>query len=199
MENDFKFKLVMAASAIWLIAGATANRFGYLITAASYDIRGYIIFPALILCWYFFVFAYKRSSGSRQLTAHQINLKKYRGYTGRSKLIIGYVLGIPLVTACCAWLTIGVPAWLTLFLANKPYAHEYIYTPEYGSIKYYFKDTITDQAVFVRVTPKLYESFPNDLSKTYVHKIVCLKGRTSAFGTIVERIDAGACSRMKYK
>lgn len=162
-------------------------------TEQSFKLRMLIIFPSILFFWYLWVFKYRWKSADKQ-TINEINRKKFKGRKGLGKIILAYVFGFPLLLGFFAWSTMGIPAWVAFFFADTPYVHDYIYVPgEFIANGYKFRDVATGSSASVRVTPKLYRSFPDEINHLYVHKVVCVRGRTSEFGTIVERIDGGTC------
>lgn len=193
-------KLLLSILVIFFVAGISADRTGYLITESSIEIRMILIFPLLMVFWYVWIFFYKWGGdwsyeGGRQ-TIYEINVRQFSGLKGRMQLLLVYIFGFPLLLAIVAWLSIGIPAWLTKFTANESFSHEYIYSP--GALigsGYDFRDAISNKRVSVRISVDLYRDFPDESSSEYIGKVVCLKGRKSAYGSIIESISLGRCSR----
>jgi hypothetical protein len=201
MKNnlEIRYKFIAAFCMAFLFAGMTAGRVGYMITEDSIVIRWFMLFPALLFAWFAYIFFFKWGrqwdAKGHCLTIHQVNLGSVSSFYDGVKLIFAYVVGFPLMAAIFAWFSIGVPAWAALALSQKPYSHEYIYVPSSGWSKraLYFVDAATQQKILLSLAPKTAKIFPEEVRRAYANKIICLKGRTSFFGTIVERIDAGSC------
>jgi hypothetical protein len=191
-------KLIFIFFSVFMVAGLSADRLGYLMTEFSFNVRAYVIFPFLILPTYGYMFFLKLDpkwdADGKRLTSHEVNLKRFKSRASRAKMWAGYLVGIPLILGFLAWLTIGIPAYLAKLVAREPFAHEFLYTPGAFIAKgFKFTDALTGEQASVQPTVHLYSNFPEDLSSRSAAKMVCLRGRTSVFGTIVTEIKLGNC------
>ena len=188
-------RISVVVIAIWALGFITALRLPYLYTDLAFKIRAYVVFPVLICVYCYFAFIYKSSKAGGK-TGFRWVMDQITSGRERAKRILITIVGVPTLAAMLSWSFIEFPIWAAEITASTPFAQAYSVTEirqQGGSLW---------RAVYMlTLIPENGESVDLQLDSWRYHQhpwkvgdVICVRGRTSMFGTIMETTQRGVCS-----
>lgn len=196
-NNKWLFIGAMAAVAIWFLAFETARRLPYLYTPFAFNVRAYLVAPAIMSVMVWFTLIHKWEESGK--TGYRMALDALPILREKIKLSFGGLAGLVLITAGLAWTFIAFPILAAYLLAFQPYAEVYrVDRLEAVSIRYdvWMTNPDTGEEVALRQSAEQVSKQRRDWNPG---DMVCARGRTSVFGTLIESLsrDLAACSTLR--
>lgn len=196
-NNKWLFIGAMAAVVIWFLAFETADRLPYLYTPFAYNLRVYAVFPLLLLLAFWATLIHKSpNSGMSGYRTAMAGIQSRRERVKQTLLGFLGVIGIP---AGLAWTLIAFPILAAYLSASQPYAEVFRadYLKAYGNrYDLWMTHPTTGEEVALRqsreqVSEQRRGWNPGDM--------VCARGRTSVFGTLIESLsrDVSHCTVLR--
>lgn len=171
----------------WMLLVKTGERLPYLITEFSRDIRVLLMFPVLtaVLAWFAFAYRWKQAGQ----TGYAMRMAQLGSKGERVKQTVLALCGLLLIPAMVAWTSIYLVAWVAYLVSGSPFEESYQLIAKKratGGLSLEMQRRSTNDEVTLRVPTE----WATDLRPGMV---VCAKGRSSAFGTVVESLQASSC------
>lgn len=196
-NNKWLFIGAMAAVVIWFLAFEIADRLPYLYTPFAFNIRAYLVAPAILVVMVWFTLIH--TWGESGKTGYRMAMDGLPSRKERIKQTLLGSLGLVAVPAGLAWTLIAFPILAAYLSASQPYAEVFRadYLKAYGNrYDLWMTHPATGEEVALRqsreqVSEQRRGWNPGDL--------VCARGRTSVFGTLIESLsrDLSACSTLR--
>lgn len=181
--------LMLTGGGLWMLIVVTGTRLSYLYTDFSFQIRAFVLFPLLLIALVYFGFIYHKPN---QKTGYKQAMSNLHSRKDRIKTTTWGLLGLILIPATIAWTSIAFPAWAAKLLATEKYEKSYEITDitvRSGAVwSTLFDLDLTDPLTKERVVLRLRRS-QYDQSHWRSGEHICVQGRASMFGTIIDDVS----------
>lgn len=169
----------------WVLIMQTGQQLPYLYTEQAFNIRAFVVFPLWIGMFSWFVWFHRWEESGE--TGYQMAMSKFRGRRARFKQAFGGGAGLIFISAGLAWTAVYFSAWAANLFASDDFAQAYQIVNKKAASRYLdieMVDLATGKSASFRSTII-------QLSEDYwgVGNTICVRGRTSMFGTIVESTE----------
>lgn len=183
----FAVAITFAGLFLWVAIVTTGTRLPYIYTAFATQVRTFVVFPLLLGGLIYRIYFYRRP-GQPSGFEWRMSLLSSRGERLKAGLI--GVVGLFLVSGGIAWTSVAFPAWATKLFATDVVVHQYVVHeitrrsgPEWSTL---FDLELTDarsgESVVLRLPRAQFE-----LNRRWKPgDSICVRGRKSLFGTIVD-------------
>jgi hypothetical protein len=186
--------LSMAVIVIWAMSFIFGSRLPYLYTDFAFKVRAFVIFPVLLGTLSYFAFLYKNErSGWR--TGYNIVMKGLPSRREKIKRILLTIVAFPALSAAFSWTFIAFPILAAELTASTLFSQTYTITEiraRGGAVwSTLFDLTLVKDAsetVDLRLNRRRYEAH-----HWKVGDVICVRGRTSIFGSIADTVTKGPC------
>src|SRR6266853_720697 len=183
-RNRSVFLTCIGVVLLWFVIYESSRRLPYLYTSFAFNIRAFVIFPVLTTLISWFLFIRKWREGGK--TGYQMAMEKLEKRRERIKQTLLSLVGLILVSSTLAWTSIAFSVWATALIASAPFAQRYR-VGDIRAVSSFYDVSLTglsgNQEVALRLTPERMQQ-----RNWATGEIVCVCGRSSIFGTIVESI-----------
>ena len=176
----------------WAICFITGSRLPYIYTDLAFKLRGLIIFPALFCIFGYFAFVYKRPGAK---SGYDLAMDSLRSSAAKIKSTLLGMLGLFFLTGILSWTSIAFTAWLAELIASTPFSQTYTISKITANSGPVWSTTfdltlIRDKSEIVdlRLNRVRYEEY-----SWKTGDVICIRGRTSVFGSIVDTTSRGFC------
>jgi hypothetical protein len=186
LPRQYIFIAAFVIVAVWIGLTETGRRLPYLVTELSRTIRLFALFPLLtaILCWFIFGHRWKPTG----MTGYQLRMRQLP-HRQKAHERAGLVVGLLLLPAAFAWMSIHLAAWAAAFTARQPFQQPFtileIRMQSRGHDLQLWSGPRGESAWLYAPGPMAENVREGDM--------VCVRGRTSAFGSIVDSIEPARC------
>lgn len=187
--NKISVWLIFGFLALWFLVILTGIRLPYIYTEFAFRIRAYFLFPLLFGTIGYFAFIYRRANGS---TGYMQAINRLPTRSEKVKQTLWGLFGWVLISSGIVWTSVGITAWATHIFSQKHYTNSFQITKikarsgtgwsrifDLGLI-----DKTTDEKVTLRLNRARFEQ-----NHWKVGEEICVKGRKSIFGTIIDFED----------
>jgi hypothetical protein len=180
------FIAAFLAVAAWILLTESGQRLPYLVTPWATGFRAFVVYPFILLVFWWFAFRHRwRETG---LTGYQMRMLELESARDRRKQQIGGFLGLLLLPAGIAWLSVYPAAWAAGLLPSEPYEQSFVvmeWTSRNGGY---------DLGLSPPGSDTRYSLFtPRQLVQQPPAGEICVQGRSSLLGTRVYAVQAGRC------
>ena len=174
------------------------SKLPYVYTDFSRAARFYILLPAFIGIFVYIIFFFRGQKGK---SAYLLILEKYQDREERIRMILSCILGILLFSIGFATYSIGVSARITDHTASDPFMHVYkiqTITERGGTpgfipwIELDLSDPASGEVVMLPLNRTDYADTMHGSLVLRVGETICVRGRTSIFGTIIDTTTRNA-------
>jgi len=170
---------------LWTIIIYTGQRLPYLYTEFSFSIRAFFIAPLFMGFMFYFCFVYRKPGGKTGYMQAMQHLEKKEKIKGTIMGLIGFLL----IGWCVSWSTVFFPAWAANISAKNYYAESFKISaikarsgPEWSAFfDLYLIDSSGSNSKSLSLNRKLF-----DKNHWKQGEYICLIGRSSVFGTIID-------------
>jgi hypothetical protein len=188
--------IVAAVISTWAAGYAVADRLPYLSTGLAFRIRAFFIFPLVVAAMSHGAFV-RTSKATAGKTAYRymtdlMDLSR----TERVKRTSVSIAGMILIAAGFACSTIQFPIWAAYLTASRPFARTYTVVRVRtlgGPVWTTMFDVTLSSADYVGTVNLTLTRRTYDQGSWQSGDVVCVRGRTSLFGTIAESTSRESC------
>lgn len=175
----------------WIAVVITGVRLPYIYTEFSFQFRMFILFPILfcVLCYFMFFHHFK----GYKVSAYNLKMKEVSSGRDKIKEKLILIVGLVFIPAIISWTSITFPVWITKLVATEPYLQNFNISK--------IKDRGSSGVELVLLSANTTEQVTLHLSNSRYRKKrwsrddkICIKGRTSVFGTISD-YEARSCTK----
>ena len=181
--------LVFVAS--WVICYETGKSLSYLQTARNFQVRMYFLFPTLVLFLIWFGFLHRwRESGK---SGYQMAMEKLDNGIARVLNTLIGVFGLIAIPAIFSWASVFYAAWAANLLSRDAFSGTYRITDVRSVSSHYVLDLEGKDNHEEAALPVSRNALKSSNWRT--GDVICARGRSSAFGTMVESISRNECAK----
>ncbi len=171
----------------WILLTWSGSRLSYLITPWSREVRAFVAFPLVLgsLAWGIFGFRWKATG----LTGYEMRMREIDSPRKRRVQITGLVVGLLFLSGSLAWTSADLAACLAYVAPSQSFEESFVLLdvkPASRGWTLRLWDRRTQSESTLLVSPEVG-------SRLRSARSVCVQGRSSIFGSMVEAVDSVAC------
>lgn len=171
----------------WAVGAFTGMRLPYLYTEFAFQARAFVLFPLLIGTLAYLALIYRTSKQPE--TLYMMRMKQFSTKKEKTRATAWALFGLMLIPGTIAWTSIAFPAWAAELFASEPYRHAYQVMevkarsgPQWSALfELSLEDMSGGEPVTLRLNRRMY-----DEHRWKRGEMICVKGRASIFGTVID-------------